>query len=199
MSEFVSRLIAENGYLGVGLLMFLETIFPPIPSEVIMALAGLQVAKGEMSLVGVVAVGTAGAMAGNIVWYALARAIGVDRFRPLVRRWGRWLTLSLADIDKGHSWFDTYGGPFVMFARMLPTLRSLVSVPAGLVAMNFRTFAIYSAFGTAGWTALLAFAGMKLGQNYAEVEAFIGPVSTAIVVTLAAGYVWRVITWKYEH
>lgn len=196
MGEFIQRMIAESGYAGIALLMFIETVFPPVPSEVIMAISGLEAAEGTFSLAGAIAAGTAGAMAGNIFWFVLARKIGIHRFDPFIRRWGRWLTMSLGDIEKGQKWFDLHGGPFVMFARMLPTLRSLISVPAGLMEMNFKRFVIYSTIGTAGWTAMLGYAGFKLGQNYDDVEHLIGPVSTAVIVVLAIGYLWRVITWK---
>lgn len=195
MSDFVLNLVADGGYLGIMLLMCLETVFPPIPSELIMTLGGFEVAEGRLGLVGVIAAGTAGAMAGNIFWYWVAVVIGIDRFRPLVRRWGRWITLSVRDLDRGHDWFETHGGPVVLFGRMLPTLRSLVSVPAGLMRMTFRRFVIYSTIGTAGWSAMLATAGYKLGESV-DVDALAGPLSTAVIVVLLAGYVWRVATWK---
>jgi membrane protein DedA with SNARE-associated domain len=196
MGEWVQQLIAESGYLGIAFLMFLETVFPPIPSEVIMSFAGLEAAKGGFSLIGAIAAGTTGAMFGNVFWYLLAKQIGIHRFDPIVRRFGRWLTVSLGDIEKAHKWFDQHGAAFVLFGRMLPTLRSLISVPAGFMEMNFQRFVIYSTIGTAGWTALLAVAGYKLGQDYAEIEAYVGPVGTAVIVLCVAGYLWRVITWK---
>ncbi len=196
MGEWVQQLIAETGYLGIAFLMFLETVFPPIPSEIIMSFSGLEAAKGTFSLVGAIAAGTTGAMFGNIFWYLVAKQIGIARFEPIIRRFGRWLTVSMGDIAKAHKWFDRHGPAVVLFGRMLPTLRSLISVPAGFMEMNFRQFVIYSTIGTAGWTALLAIAGYKLGQDYAEIEAYIGPVGTAVIVVCVVGYLWRVITWK---
>jgi membrane protein DedA with SNARE-associated domain len=198
MSDWVIRLIEQSGYLGVGFLMFLETIFPPIPSEVIMPVAGVAAAQGKLDFALVVASGTAGAMFGNTVWYLAARALGVDRLRPIIRRYGKWLTINWTEVQRAERWFGIHGSAFVLFARLLPTVRSLVSIPAGLLRMRFRNFFIASTIGTAGWTLLLASAGYKLEENVGEVQTFIGPVANAILVVLAAGYVWRLLTHKTE-
>ena len=196
MSDWVVRLIEQSGYLGVGFLMFLETIFPPIPSEVIMPVAGVAAAKGKMAFLPVVACGTAGAMLGNTVWYLAARALGVDRLKPIIDRHGRWLTITWPEIQRAERWFASQGIFFVFFGRLLPTVRSLVSVPAGLLRMRFRNFFFASLLGTAAWTAILAGAGYKLEENVAEVETMIGPASNAILVVLAVGYVWRLWTHR---
>lgn len=198
MSDWVVRLIEQSGYLGVGFLMFLETIFPPIPSEVIMPVAGVAAAQGKLDFRMVVLAGTAGAMLGNIVWYLAARALGVERLRPIIRRYGKWLTVNWSEIQRAERWFALHGSAFVFVARMLPTVRSLVSVPAGLLKMRFRNFLIASTLGTAGWTVLLASAGYKLEQNVSEVEQFMGPAANAVILLLAAGYVWRLLTHKIE-
>jgi membrane protein DedA with SNARE-associated domain len=196
MSDWIIRLIEQSGYLGIGFLMFLETIFPPVPSEVIMPIAGMTAAQGKLGIVPVIASGTAGAMLGNIVWYLAARALGVDRLRPFVARYGRWLTIDWKEIERGERWFARYGTFFVLMGRLLPTVRSLVSVPAGLLRMRFKSFFIASTVGTAGWTAILATAGYQLQQNVADVGEVIGPVSNAILVVLAAGYLWRL--WRFR-
>jgi membrane protein DedA with SNARE-associated domain len=196
MSDWVVRLIEQSGYLGVGFLMFLETIFPPIPSEVIMPVAGMAAAKGKLGFVPVVASGTAGAMLGNMVWYLAARAHGIHRLKPLIDRYGRWLTLTWPEVVRAERWFARHGTVFVFFGRLLPTVRSLVSVPAGLLRMRFRNFFIASALGTATWTTILASAGYKLQENVADVGAMVGPVSNAVLVVLAVAYVWRLWTHR---
>lgn len=196
MSDWIIRLIEQAGYLGVAFLMFLETVFPPIPSEVIMPIAGLGAARGDMTLWGVIVAGTGGAMMGNLFWYLVARVIGIDRFRPFIERWGRWLTMDWAEVERGQKMFATYGAAFVFFGRLLPTIRSLISVPAGLLKLRLSTFLIWSTIGTAGWTALLAVAGYELGQRFDEVETVIGPLSIAIIVVIVLGYLWRLVTWK---
>jgi membrane protein DedA with SNARE-associated domain len=196
MSDWVVRLIEQSGYLGVGFLMFLETIFPPIPSEVIMPVAGMAAAKGKLGFVPVVASGTAGAMLGNMVWYLAARALGILRLKPLIDRYGRWLTLTWPEVVRAERWFAQHGTAFVFFGRLLPTVRSLVSVPAGLLRMRFRNFFIASALGTATWTTILATAGYKLQENVADVGAMVGPISNAVLVILALAYVWRLWTHR---
>ena len=198
MSDWVIRLIEQSGYLGVACLMFLETIVPPIPSEVIMPIAGMAAAKGKLGFLPVVASGTAGAMLGNTVWYLAARALGVHRLKPLITRYGRWLTVSWPEVERAERWFAQHGTFFVFFGRLLPTVRSLVSVPAGLLRMRFKSFFVASLVGTAGWTTILAAAGYKLQNDVAEVERMVGPVSNAVLVVLAAGYVWRLWTHRNQ-
>ena len=196
MSDWVIRLIEQSGYLGIAFLMFLETIFPPIPSEVIMPVAGVAAGQGKLVYGLVVASGTAGAMLGNIFWYLAARALGITRMEPIVRRWGRWLTITWPELMRAEGWFRTNGTAFVLLGRLLPTVRSLVSIPAGLLKMRFRTFFIASTVGTAGWTAILAGAGYKLGENYGDIDSVIGPASNAILAVLAIGYVHRLWTHR---
>ncbi|GLR48384.1 alkaline phosphatase [Sphingomonas astaxanthinifaciens DSM 22298] len=196
VGDWVVRMIEQSGYLGVGFLMFLETIFPPIPSEVIMSVSGVAAAKGQMSLGWAIASGTAGAMLGNIVWYLAARALGIIRLKPFIDRYGRWLTMDWDEVQRAERWFRANGTFFVFLGRMLPTVRSLVSVPAGLLKMRFKTFVIASTIGTAGWTAALAYAGYTLRERFNEVDDWIGPVSNAILATMVLGYLWRVIRYR---
>jgi membrane protein DedA with SNARE-associated domain len=198
MSDWVVRLIEQSGYLGVAFLMFLETVFPPIPSEVIMPVAGMAAAQGKMSFAFAVVSGTAGAMLGNMVWYLAARALGHDRLRPWIRRYGKWLTISWPEVERAHRWFDQHGIKLVFVGRLIPTIRSLVSIPAGLLDMRFRNFFIASTIGTALWTALLAGAGFKLQENFHEIGRVIGPVSNAVLIGLVVIYVWRLLTHKVE-
>lgn len=196
MSDWIIRLIEQSGYLGIAFLMFLETVFPPIPSEVIMSIAGVAAGQGKLDYGLVVASGTGGAMLGNIVWYLAARALGIVRLKPIVCRWGRWLTITWPELERAEHWFRKNGTFFVFLGRMLPTVRSLVSVPAGLLKMRFATFFLASTLGTAGWTALLAGAGYQLGENYTEIDKFLGPASNAILIIFAVGYVHRLWTHR---
>ena len=196
MNDWVIRLIEQSGYLGVGFLMFLETVFPPIPSEVIMPIAGMAAAEGKMHFGFVVASGASGAMLGNIVWYLAARALGVERLEPLIRRHGRWVTMTWPEVERAQKWFRENGVFFVFLGRLVPTVRSLVSVPAGLLKMRFKTFFLASTLGTLGWTALLASAGYKMRQNYGEVDQWVGSASNAVLVVLATAYLWRLWTHR---
>ena len=199
MGDWVIRLVEETGYVGIFLLMFLETVFPPIPSEVIMPIAGERAANGPLNIWGVIASGTAGAMLGNLFWYALARVIGMKRFKPLIVRYGRWLAMDWDDVEKSERLFGRFGGIIVSAGRMLPTIRSVVSIPAGLLEMRLRSFLLWSTLGTAAWTALLAAAGWGLGKVYGDINEILGPLSTAIIVLIVAAYVWRQLTWRKRH
>jgi membrane protein DedA with SNARE-associated domain len=196
MSEWIINLIDQTGYLGVAFLMFLETVFPPIPSEVIMPVSGLAAARGKMDIMGVIASGTAGAMLGNYFWYLAARVIGVERFKPFILRWGRYLTMDWDDIEKAEKLFGRHGWAIVFFGRMLPTLRSLVSIPAGLLHLRLWTFVVWSTIGTAGWTSVLALSGWALGRRFAKVETVVGPLSIAVMLVIVAAYLWRLWRWK---
>lgn len=196
MADWIGNFIEAWGYLAVGILMFVETVFPPIPSEVIMPLAGVHAAQQGASLPGVILAGTVGAMTGNALWFALAWKLGLSRFEQFLVRYGRILTLDQAEIDRGRRLFEKHGGGIVGVGRVLPTIRSLISVPAGLVHMNVRTFLFYSSLGTFVWTMGLAVAGYLLGSRFTEIDRILGPLSTGIILLMFAIYLYRVITWK---
>ena len=196
MSGWVMRLIEQSGYLGIGFLMFIETVFPPIPSELIMTFAGVTAAKGELELSLVILSGTAGAMLGNIFWYLAARALGIDRLKPLVERHGNWLTVTWPEVLRAQRWFEGHGVAFVLIGRVIPTMRSLVSIPAGLLRMRFRNFLIASTLGTFAWTAVLAGAGFRLRSDFHQVDQWMEPMADAIIVVIVLGYLWRLYTHR---
>lgn len=198
MDDWIIRLVDQGGYWGVALLMFLETVFPPVPSEVIMTVAGVSASRGIMTFAGVVGAGTAGAMLGNYLWFWLAIKFGSDRLHRFADRYGRWLTLNWKEIERGQELFRKHGSIIILVARMLPTLRSLISIPAGIFGMSHRRFLVYSTIGTAGWSAALAGAGYALGSQFEDVEKILGPLSTAVIVLIVLGYIWRLIRWKPE-
>jgi len=196
MDDWIIRLVGDTGYWGVALLMFLETVFPPIPSEVIMTVAGVSASRGNMTFTGVVASGTAGAMLGNYLWFLVAIKFGKERLQRFLEKHGRWLTLHWTDVERGQTLFSRHGSIIVLIARMLPTFRSLISVPAGIFKMSHRRFLVFSAIGTAGWSAALAGAGYALGSQFSEVEKILGPLSTAIIALIVVSYFWRLWRWN---
>lgn len=196
METWVFDLVDRMGLLGVYLLMLLETVFPPIPSEVIMPIAGIEAARDTMPIEGVILAGTAGAMTGNYLWYLAARIIGFERFRPLIERHGHWLTLDWPEVERARRLFGRFGGVIVMIGRMVPTIRSVISIPAGLVEMRLACFLVWSTVGTAIWCTGLALAGWLLGQQFERIEDVIGPLSTAVMVLIFSTYVWRQIMWR---
>ncbi len=196
MDDWIIRLVGETGYWGVGFLMFVETVFPPVPSEVIMTVAGVSASRGNMTYLGVVASGTAGAMIGNYLWFWLAIKFGPQRLECFLEKHGRWLTLHWTDVERGQALFSKHGSIIVLVARMLPTFRSLISIPAGIFKMSHRRFLVFSTIGTAGWSAALAGAGYVLGSQFEDVEKILGPLSTIIIGLIVIGYFWRLISWK---
>jgi len=196
MSDFIIGFITNWSYLGIFLLMVAENIFPPIPSELIMPFAGYVAANGDLNVIGVLLAGTLGSLVGTLAWYAVARLMGLERFTWLCNKLGRIATLSEDDIDKADRWFKRHGYWAVFIGRLIPAIRTLISVPAGLAAMPLGTFLSISAAGSLVWTTLLTAAGYLMQANYHIVEAWVDPVSTAVVVLAVAIYIWRFATWK---
>ncbi|TXC72382.1 DedA family protein [Sphingomonas ginsenosidivorax] len=196
MTEFILNLIAWGGYIGIFLLMALENIVPPVPSEVIMGLGGMAVARGDMGLVPLVAWGTAGSVAGNYFWYWLGRNIGYERFRPFIAKHGRWLTLEWRDVERLHAFFLKRGIWVVFVFRFMPTFRTVISLPAGMTCMPLWKFLLWTAAGTAIWNTVLAYAGIAMGAHFRQLDRYVGPVAVAIMAVIVIGYVWRVLTWK---
>jgi membrane protein DedA with SNARE-associated domain len=196
--EFIVELVSRSGYVGIFLLMAAENIFPPIPSELIMPLAGFVAARGDLDIVLVVIAGTAGSIAGALPWYYAGRLFGAERMKRLSGRFGRWLTVSPDDIDKALRIFDRHGRKAVFFGRLLPAIRTLISVPAGIARMPMMPFLAYSTAGSLIWTALLAVAGFILDAQYTVVANYIDPVSKIILVLFMAGYIYRLVTYRRE-
>ena len=196
MSDWIIGTITDWGYVGIFMLMFIENVFPPIPSELIMPFAGYVAASGELSLVGVMVAGVAGSLLGTSVWYLAARLLGIERFRFLCNFFGRVATITEADIDMAVRWFDRYGVWAVLLGRLIPAIRTLISVPAGLAAMPAWKFLAISLVGTTIWTGFLTAAGLVLHEGYHAVEAYVDPVSTGVVVLCVVIYLYRFVTWK---
>ena len=195
MTEWVTSMMEEGGYLLVAALMFLENLFPPIPSEVVMPLAGYTAQRGELDIFLVTLSGSLGSLAGACFWYAVGRWLGRERLKRFAERHGRWLTLSPQEVDTADRWFDRHGGKAVFFGRLVPGVRTLISVPAGISDMTFRRFLLYTTAGTAVWTALLAAGGWFLGSNYRQLAAWMSPVSNVVVGGILLWYLYRVATF----
>jgi membrane protein DedA with SNARE-associated domain len=184
MVEWINNLMTSLGYWGIGLLMFLENIFPPIPSELIMPLAGFTAAQGKMNLGIAVLAGTVGTMAGTFAWYYLGRLVNYQRLENWTIRYGKWIGVTAAEIDRVNNWFSKHGNKAVFFGRMVPGIRTLISLPAGMNKMPVTSFTIYSTMGTMIWTLALTTAGYLLGDNYAVIEDYLAPVSKLVLFGL---------------
>lgn len=194
MDNWITNTIQALGYIGIGLMMFLENLFPPIPSELIMPLAGFTVAQGHMGFVPVVLAGVIGTVLGALPWYYAGVYISEHRLKRWADRYGKWLTLSSSDIDKANRWFKRRGDMAVLLCRLVPGLRTVISLPAGMSQMPFERFLLYSTIGTTLWVTLLTTVGYLLGNNYHLVDVYLGPVSKVVVVGLGlvlGGWVWQ--------
>ncbi|MGB3402160.1 MAG: DedA family protein [Microcoleaceae cyanobacterium] len=193
MLDWITNTVNSLGYVGIALLMLLENILPPIPSELIMPLAGFSVTRGELSFVYVVIAGVIGSVLGALPWYYLGKFWGLQRIENLADRYGKWITLSSKDVRKAKDWFDRRGKQAACFSRVIPGVRTYISVPAGISKMPLLTFLFYSTIGTAVWVGFLTYAGYILGENYSQIKQFLSPISAVIVVILIMlGVVWIV-------
>lgn len=195
MASWIENIIDTFGVAGIAFLMFLENVFPPIPSELIMTLAGFAASRGDASIIAVTLAGVAGSLAGAVFWYVVGRLFDHERVKRLADTHGRWLTVSRRDVEKADDWFDNHGHWAVLVGRLIPTVRTLISIPAGLSEMPVGRFLVFTALGTSMWTALLAAVGYWLGNDYQRVQQWLDPVSTAVVILIALVYVWRFITF----
>lgn len=196
MLEWITNTINSLGYLGIALLMFLENIITPIPSELIIPLAGFTVAQGKMVFLYVVLAGTAGAVLGTLPWYYVGRYLGEERLKRLADRYGKWFGVSAKDITKARNWFDKHSGKAVFFCRLVPGIRTWISVPAGISRMPLVPFLVYSTLGSLLWTGLLTYGGYVLGANYSLVSKYIAPTSKVVLVALIVGFVVWVVKRK---
>jgi len=184
MLEWIHTTTAVLGYPGIALLMFVENVFPPLPSELIMPLAGFSAAQGDLSFAGVVLAGSVGSLLGQLPYYLLGRWVGGEQLVRWFDCYGKLVALSGPDLRRAEGWFSRYGSRAVFFGRLVPGLRSLIPVPAGLNKMPLPKFLLYSVFGTVLWTLLLALLGFVLRQNYHQVGQYLGH-ATLIVLGLA--------------
>lgn len=192
LGGWIQGLIGSFGYAGVALLLFVENVFPPIPSEVILPLVGFWVSRGELRFVWALIAAVLGSLAGALLLYALGRLGG----RPLVLRYGRVLHVKKSDLDRADEWFDCYGDLVVLVGRMVPLARSVVSIPAGMSKMPLGRFTLLTVLGCTAWDALLIGAGWLLGENWERVSRLVGSVSDVVLVAVLVAAVGLAIWWR---
>ena len=191
MIDFFQHLIDTLGYFGVFVLLLIENLFPPLPSEVVAPFCGYAAARGELNIVGVIAAAVFGSMVGQLPWYYAGRMLGEKRVEVLAARYGRWLTVTPHEVDRVFKWFYRYGAASVFFGRMIPAIRAVISLPAGIAEMPLGKFLAYSLAGTTIWMGGLAYAGYVLGQNYELVEEYIGPGTKIVAAVIVLTYFVR--------
>ena len=187
--DWVRSVVSSGGYPALAGLILAENLFPPLPSELILPLAGFYVGTGEMAFVLAVLAATVGSVAGALILYAIARFGG----RRVLLKWGKVLRVRERDLDRADDWFDRHGGWIVLFGRLVPGARSLVSIPAGLSEMPIVRFTLLTTLGSTVWNCALIGGGWALGEHYEQIGGIVGPVGTIIVGALAFGALALVI------
>lgn len=172
MEEWIFNIIENYGYLGVFLIIVIENVFPPIPSELVLPFSGFMTTKTELSVTMMIVASTAGSVVGGTILYYIGTILDVERLEKIVDRWGKYLQLKREDVYKADAWFDRYGIWTVFFCRMVPLLRSLISVPAGMSNMKMPLFLLFTLLGTAIWNTLLIVIGAKLGENWKQILSY---------------------------
>lgn len=194
MIDLVTSWVAAAGYVGVFALMFLENLFPPIPSELIMPFAGFAAARGELSVSLVILAGILGTIAGNMFWYELARAIGTERTKRLCERFGGWMGVRGDDLDKAEMTLRRWGPLAVFLGRIMPGIRTVISIPAGLIEMPRVVFYAWTTLGTAIWVGALTMAGFILEEGYNQFEPWIDPIGKGLVLMVGVLFLWQL--WR---
>lgn len=196
MDEWIIRLIEQGGYFGIFVLMVIENIFPPIPSELIMGLGGVAVARGTMAFWPLLLVGTVGSTLGNYFWFLIGDRLGYRRLEPLVHRWGRWITISWPEVEASTRFFQRHGQWVVFALRFSPFLRTMISLPAGLAHMRHGRFLLFTFAGAAVWNTLLIVGGHWLADYLRTMNGVMGPVIAVSVGLAVLVWLWRVLRWK---
>jgi membrane protein DedA with SNARE-associated domain len=204
LPEMIGSAVEANPMAGYGAIfsaMFLENLFPPIPSELIMPLGGFYVQQGKLAFIPVVLAGLLGTVLGALPWYGIGRLVNEARIERWLERHGRWIGISPQELHRSRNWFNRHGTALVFWGRLIPGIRTLISVPAGIEMMPFVPFLIWTTAGSLIWTLLLTVAGLVLGEGYSNVEVWIEPVAKVIKVLLVAAVlgfgVWLGLrTWK---
>lgn len=196
MADWIYEVIRQGGYPGIVFLMALENIFPPLPSELIMGIAGIAVARGHMDFWPLLVSGTLGVTLGNYALFVVADRLGYERLRPFIARWGRWLTMEWHDVEAAGRFLRRHGHWVVFFLRFAPMFRTVISIPAGLAHMSHLKFLVFTALGATIWNALLIFGGQWLGRAFSRAEDWLGWATIAFGVATLVFYLWRMWRWK---
>ncbi|MBM6628896.1 DedA family protein [Mammaliicoccus vitulinus] len=189
MESWITSVMEQFGYVGIALLILLENVFPPIPSEVILTFGGFMTTKSELTIIGVVIASTIGSVVGAVILYWIGRILNVDRIERIIEKWGKYLRLTKEDVRKADAWFDKYGPWTVFFCRFIPLIRSLISVPAGMSGMNQWLFLLLTTLGTLIWNLVLVIVGAKVGDNWHQIVNYMDVYSNIMYAVIAIGII----------
>jgi len=192
LADWVTDVIDSLGYVGVALLVALENVFPPIPSEIVLPFAGFVASDGDANLIGMIVAATIGSLVGALILYGVSAWVGPDRVGQIVIRYGRWLRLTTDDVIKAERWFDRYSNRAVLVCRCIPLIRSLISIPAGFRRMPLGQFVVYTTIGSAIWNSALIGAGYLLRSSWHDVEPVLSWFQYIVVAVIAVAIGWFV-------
>ena len=194
MQDLIIEIMNNFGYIGVFLLITIENVFPPVPSEVILLFGGFMTTYTSMNVIGVIIASTLGSVLGAIILYYIGKILNKERLKKIITsKPGKLLRLKPEDIDKADEWFDTKGNKTVFFCRFIPVIRSLISIPAGMSEMPMKKFLIYTTLGSLIWNAALTIAGSIVGENWTSILEIMDNYSHIIVILLAIIFVIAII------
>ncbi len=189
LASLIINTISDTGYLGVFILMLLESACIPVPSEIIMPFSGFLVWQGKFNLWTVVFWGAFGSLIGSIIAYY----IGFYGGRPLIEKYGKYVLISRRDLDRAHNWIEKHGQGAIFFSRLLPAVRTFISLPAGIVKMDFGKFCVYTFFGSLIWSYFLTYAGVIMGENWNGIRVYFEKFDIVIVIAAIFGIIWWVV------
>ncbi len=206
LTEIVIFLIDKFGYLGIALSMAIESANIPLPSEIIMPFSGYLVSQGRFQLVWVIIWGTLGGVLGSLASYALGYFRGEEEARQLIRKYGKFVMIHEYELDDAIHWFDKYGNITTFIGRLLPIVRTFISLPAGIARMPLKPFLIYAALGSLLWSSFLAYLGFQLGENWHTLGTYFHKFDLIIAIGLIIGFIFylrhkhhRLKAWKQQH
>ncbi|WP_436883794.1 DedA family protein [Mammaliicoccus sciuri] len=193
MESWITSVMEQFGYFGIALLILLENVFLPIPSEVILTFGGFMTTKSDLTVLGVVVASTIGSVGGAVILYWVGRILNVERIERIIEKWGKYLRLTKEDVRKADAWFDKYGPWTVFFCRFIPLIRSLISVPAGMSGMNQWLFLVLTTIGTLIWNLVLVLVGAKVGDNWHQIVNYMDVYSHFMYAVIAIGIIVFII------
>lgn len=200
MENWITEFMEQFGYIGIFLLIALENVFPPIPSEVILTFGGFMTTYTNMTVVGVIIAATIGSVLGAVILYGAGYILNVDRLEAIIDKWGKYLRLKKEDVRKADAWFDKYGYWTVLFCRMIPLIRSLISIPAGMAKMKFGLFLLFTTIGTLIWNIILVSVGAAVGGSWEKIVEFMDVYSNIAYAVIGVGIVifliWFIRRWR---
>ena len=199
MQDLIIEIMNNFGYIGVFLLIAIENVFPPIPSEVILLFGGFMTTFTNMNIIGVIIASTLGSLLGAIILYYIGKILNKERLKKIITsKPGKLLRLTPEDIDKADDWFDKKGNKTVFFCRFIPVIRSLISIPAGMSEMPMKKFLIYTTIGSAIWNSALTIAGSIVGENWTSILEIMDNYSHIAVIILGIIFIVAIIIFYFK-